>query len=119
MPNQDLSGPDTDVIRTADCKNLTIRDLSVHGAYLTLAQVNPQMHGILIDAGSGKSWQIAKYPMVLLAFADNSSTKFASVSGRATVADDRAKIAELWSPLAKAWWDSADDPAIQSRPRGI
>lgn len=52
MPNQDLSGPDTDVIRTADCKNLTIRDLSVHGAYLTLAQVNPQMHGILIDAGS-------------------------------------------------------------------
>ena len=52
MPGQDLSGPDTDVIRTAECKNLTIRDLSVHGAYLTLAHVNPQMHGILIDAGS-------------------------------------------------------------------
>jgi hypothetical protein len=51
MPNQSLGGS-THVIRTLDCKNLTIRDLSVHGAYLTLAQVNEQMHGVLIDAGS-------------------------------------------------------------------
>jgi hypothetical protein len=51
MPNQKLAGP-THVIRTLDCKNLAIRDLSVHGAYLTLAQVNDQMHGVLIDAGS-------------------------------------------------------------------
>jgi hypothetical protein len=52
MPNQDRSGPDTDVIHILDCKNLTIRDLSVHGAYLTLAGVNEQMHGIVIGAGS-------------------------------------------------------------------
>jgi len=51
MPNQELAGS-THVIRTLDCKNLTIRDLSVHGAYLTLARVNEQMHGVLIDAGS-------------------------------------------------------------------
>jgi hypothetical protein len=52
MPNQDRSGPDTDVIHILDCNNLTIRDLSVHGAYLTLAGVNEQMHGIVIGAGS-------------------------------------------------------------------
>jgi len=56
MPDQDLSGhdgddADTQVIHALDCKNLTIRDLSVHGSYLTLAKVNQQTHGILIGAG--------------------------------------------------------------------
>jgi hypothetical protein len=40
------------VIETADCRNLTFRDLSVHGAYLTLANSNEQMHGINIFPGS-------------------------------------------------------------------
>ena len=35
-----------------DCRNSTIGDLSVHGAYLTLAHVNEQMHGIQINQGS-------------------------------------------------------------------
>jgi hypothetical protein len=52
MPQQDLSKPDTHVIETRDCKNLTIRDLSVHGAYLTMANTNEQMHGVCLNAGS-------------------------------------------------------------------
>jgi general stress protein 26 len=49
----------------------------------------------------------------MLAFADNSNYKFLSLSGRAEVANDRAKIKELWEPTAQAWWDSADDPNIR------
>jgi hypothetical protein len=51
MPNQDLAGPDTHVVQMRDCKNLTLRDLSVHGAYLTMDAVNEQMHGIQLNAG--------------------------------------------------------------------
>ena len=36
-----------------------------------------------------------------------------SVSGRATVVRDRAKIGELWSPELKAWFpDGLEDPDI-------
>ena len=52
MPNQDLHGPDTHVIETRDCVRLTLRDLSVHGAYLTMGNTNEQMHGINLNAGT-------------------------------------------------------------------
>ena len=39
--------------------------------------------------------------------------KYVSISGDATVSNDRAKIRDLWSTPAKAWWDSADDPSIR------
>lgn len=57
MPDQDLSGPtpqsgpDTHVIEARNCHNLTLRDVSVHGAYLTMGSVNEQMHGIFIAEG--------------------------------------------------------------------
>ena len=52
MPQQDLGSPDTHVIETINCKNLTIRDLSVHGAYLTMSKTNEQMHGVFLNEGS-------------------------------------------------------------------
>ena len=52
MPNQQLTGPDTHVIETRDCHNLTFVDLSVHGAYLTMGNTNEQMHGINLNQGS-------------------------------------------------------------------
>jgi hypothetical protein len=55
MPGQDVGKANTHVIETADCRNLTFRDLSVHGAYLTLANANEQMHGINIFPSSERS----------------------------------------------------------------
>lgn len=54
MPNQTFDNPraDADVIRTFDCRNLTFRDLSVHGSYLTLGNATEQMHGIDLTEGS-------------------------------------------------------------------
>ncbi len=57
--------------------------------------------------------QIEKYPTVSLAFADNSGSDYVTISGEAQVSNDRAKIAELWTPFAKAWWDGPEDPRIR------
>ncbi len=43
----------------------------------------------------------------------NEGNTYVSFTGEMSISNDRAKIRELWSPLAKAWWDSADDPDIR------
>ncbi|MFI5841743.1 hypothetical protein ACIA8K_18735 [Catenuloplanes sp. NPDC051500] len=49
MPGQELGDRDTHVIETIGCEGLRFRDMSVHGAYLTQATVNEQMHGINLN----------------------------------------------------------------------
>ena len=67
----------------------------------------------LTDARRHKDDEIAQNPGVNLSFADAGSQKYVSVTGTAVVANDRAKIKELFSTPAKAWWQSADDPNIR------
>lgn len=57
--------------------------------------------------------QIAADPRVMLSFADKGGQNYASIDGSATIKNDRAKIKELWTPWAKAFWDSPEDPAIR------
>lgn len=57
--------------------------------------------------------QIEKYPTVAIAFADPGASDYVSITGDGEVTNDRAKIKELWSPFAKAWWDGPDDPQIR------
>ena len=57
--------------------------------------------------------QIEKYPTVAVAFADPGASDYVSITGEAEVSNDRARIKELWSPFAKAWWDGPDDPQIR------
>jgi Right handed beta helix region len=53
MPNQTFEqGADAHVIGIFGSRNLTFRELSVHGSYLTLGNATEQMHGIDITAGS-------------------------------------------------------------------
>ena len=66
----------------------------------------------LTDARHHKDDEIQQYPQVCGAFADTHG-HYVSVSGRAEVSNHRAKIKELWSTPAKAWWDSPDDPNIR------
>jgi general stress protein 26 len=67
----------------------------------------------LTDARRHKDEEIARSPNVNLAFADAGSQKYISVTGSAALSNDRAKIKELFSTPAKAWWNSADDPNIR------
>jgi general stress protein 26 len=67
----------------------------------------------LTDADSAKDDEVKAHPEVNLAFADTGAQSYVSVSGRAEVSNDRAKIAELFNTPAKAWWDSPDDPSLR------
>ena len=67
----------------------------------------------LTDARRHKDDEIARNPAINLSFADASAQKYVSLTGTAAVSNDRAKIRELFSTPAKAFWDSAEDPNIR------
>ena len=68
----------------------------------------------LVDASAEKVRHIAAHPEVVLAFVDDGGTKTVTFSGTASVSADRQRIRDLWTPFAKAWWDSPEDPAIRA-----
>jgi general stress protein 26 len=67
----------------------------------------------LTDARRHKDEEIARNPNINLSFANPSDQKYVSLTGTAVVSNDRAKIKQLFSTPAKAWWDSAEDPNIR------
>jgi general stress protein 26 len=67
----------------------------------------------LTDARRHKDEEIARNPGVNLSFANASDQTYVSVTGTAVVSNDRAKIRQLFSTPAKAWWNSAEDPNIR------
>jgi general stress protein 26 len=92
---------------TLDGEKLRARPMS--------AYVRPEENAIyfLADARRHKDEEIARHPNVNLSFADTGGQKYVSLTGRATVSNDRARIKEMFSTPAKAWWDSAEDPNIR------
>lgn len=64
--------------------------------------------------------QIENDPNVSIAYFNSDTMEWVSVSGKATITQDRAKIKELWEPDWKAWFGdeggerdgSADDPRL-------
>lgn len=67
----------------------------------------------LVSAEGHKNEQVDEYPVVNLSYADTKGMDFVSISGTASLSNDRARIKELWSDFDKAWWDDADDPDIR------
>ena len=67
----------------------------------------------MTDARRHKDDEIARDPNVNLAFADTGNQNYVSVTGTATVSNDRARIKELFSTPARAFWDSPEDPNIR------
>ena len=62
---------------------------------------------------SHKVEEIAKDSRVNLAYSNSNDDAYVSVSGRAELSKDRAKIEEMWKPIHKAWFpDGMDDPHL-------
>ena len=62
---------------------------------------------------TGKVHEIEDDQHVNLSYSEPSEQKYVSVSGKARLIRDRAKIEDLWSPPLKAWFpDGVDDPTI-------
>jgi general stress protein 26 len=55
-----------------------------------------------LDAGS----------RTLFSGSNDSDGSWFAVSGTAALIDDRARIHELWNPMAGAWFEGADDPDL-------
>jgi general stress protein 26 len=67
----------------------------------------------LSPADSNKNWEVDKDPRVQLFFANKGDYEFLSVYGKATLLNDKQKIEEVWSPVAKAWFQGGkNDPNI-------
>lgn len=95
------------MLATQDGTAIRARPMAVH-----LAPAENAVY-FLTDERRHKDDEIVANPNVCLAFSDDDGDDYVSVSGHAAVTNDRAKIKELWSLAAKAWWDSADDPNIR------
>lgn len=62
---------------------------------------------------SHKIDEVGRVPKVNASFADIDNQLYASLTGRAEVVRDRAKIEELWKPELRAWFpDGVDTPDI-------
>ena len=58
----------------------------------------------ITDQRGAKDEEIRATPDVCLAFADTGSNTYLSITGHAEMLHDVAKIRELWSIEAQAWW---------------
>ena len=64
-------------------------------------------------ASTPKVYEIEKRPYVNVAFSDPKGQTYVSLSGRAELVRDRAKLKELWKPELKAWFPKGlDEPDI-------
>lgn len=67
----------------------------------------------LSASDSDKNQEISDDPRVQLFINNTSNYEFLSVYGKATISRDRQKIDELWSDIAKAWFNEGkDDPRV-------
>ncbi|MBD8554350.1 pyridoxamine 5'-phosphate oxidase family protein [Rhizobium sp. CFBP 8762] len=95
------------MLTTVNDGELRARPMAAH------VERDENMVYFLTDVDSHKDEEIEQNPQVCLAFADSKGQKYVSVSGTASVSNDREKIRELFSTPSKAWWDSAEDPSIR------
>lgn len=67
----------------------------------------------LSPSDSDKNQEISNDPRVQLFISNTSNYEFLSIYGKATITKDKAKIDELWSDIAKAWFpEGKDDPRV-------
>ena len=65
------------------------------------------------QVSSDKNRELQANPAVQLFFQNNGSSEYLNVYGTAEISQDRAKIKELWTDWAKAWFQQgADDPEL-------
>jgi len=62
---------------------------------------------------SWKNAQLEVNPKVVLMYLNQGQNEYLSLKGKASIIDDRQKIKDLWTPIAKAWFpEGSDDPNI-------
>jgi len=64
-------------------------------------------------AGSNKNLEIGQDNRVQLFYSNNTGSEYLTIFGKASIIKDEAKAKELWSAIAKTWFDAGyDDPEL-------
>lgn len=92
----------------------SVGEVPLHTRPMTTQEVDDQGNfWFLSSKDSHKNFEISSDARIQLLFANTSASEYLTVYGTATVIDDRKKIEEMWSPLAKAWFEQGkDDPNV-------
>ena len=94
------------------CTELSVRPIPTRP--MSLAEVDDSGNLWFISSQkSNKNFEIKHDNEVQLIFAKNSDAHFLSVFGTATIYTDKAHIEQVWTPIAKAWFEEGkDDPEV-------
>jgi general stress protein 26 len=94
------------------CTELSVRPIPTRP--MTIQDIDDQGNlWFISSAASNKNFEIKHDDDVQLIFAKNSESKFLSLFGNATIYKDREHIEDVWSPVAKAWFEEGkDDPKV-------
>ena len=66
------------------------------------------------DKNSDKDHNIKRDDRVQLFYSHTGNYEYLSIFGKAELINDKSKIEELWTPMAKTWFkEGKDDPAIE------
>lgn len=86
----------------------------LHGRPMATARVDEDITAIWFacQKDSQVVAEISVDPRVYLGYTNHTGSEWASINGRASIVEDRAKIRALWSPAWKNWFDGPEDPNI-------
>lgn len=102
-----------DLIEGIDVAMLTTRSSDGRLFSRPMAPLEIDADGSLWFFTSERSAKVHQLDSVNLAFTDEDDATYVSISGRAGVVDDRARIEQLWTVAAKPWFPSGkDDPDL-------
>jgi len=103
-----------EVLDNAGVVMLTAEHEGLHSRPMTLLNID-DAGGLWFLVDGGEMWvqALIDRPMVDVSADLHTDGRWVSVSGVAVLSDDRVAIHALWTPTAKAFWDSADDPSIR------
>jgi len=102
-----LEGIDFCMLTTIDSGNLRSRPMSTQKL-----EFDGELWFFTSD-NTHKIEEIQKDDRVNVAYSQPNENRYVSVSGRAEMVKDRAKIEELWNPIHKAWFpEGLDDPHL-------
>lgn len=105
-----------DVIDGLDTAMLTTRDAQGRLVSRPLRMQEMDEDGAMwfvTDRDSHKTEEIAAHPQVNLSFASPRDNTYVSISGKATVIFDKARLNTLWSPAMMVFYpDGLDDPRL-------
>lgn len=94
------------------CTELT--QLPINSRPMSLREVDQDGNLWFISSrSSNKNFEIKNDNRVQLFFAKTADNHYLSVFGTASIYTDKTKIEEVWTPIAKAWFEEGkDDPDV-------